>query len=218
MRRSTGILALLALLTGLTACSGSSTKPATSPTPGPTATSTAALEDGLLAAADLGNGWRVGNAVNQEDRKAFAQLPCDSAKLDASVATRLTAVAGRQFEPTDRSYQHVMELVVTGSPGRLDADLRAIFAALASCPPTGPVTVRERSIPSVGEQRAAYTFTQAPPRSRSVLLVRVAYVRTGAVALMLGVTDFQAAAPGTSTFTDATVEKLLGKAVERLHL
>lgn len=182
-------------------------------------TSAAQIAARLLTASDIGKGWKAGAPINEQDLAAFAQLPCAGAKIDAVVAKRLTAVTGAQFEPTDASYKHVIELVTSGNSAQLGSDLEALVAAVGTCSAasTGEVVVKQLEIPALGDQRAAYSATQRPSAaSPTVVAMRAGYVRHGTVAVFVGFLDFQASAQGKSTVPDETFVRVLTTAVNRL--
>jgi hypothetical protein len=175
----------------------------------------------LLTVSDLGTGWQPGAAINASDLAAFAQLPCEQSSLEPAVAKRLTAVTGVQFDPSDRSYKQLIELVVTGAPSQLDRDLRSLFDGIAACSgeaaSSAKVIVKSLSIPPLGDQRAAYSITQSGSSSAATTLcVRVGYVRLGSVAVALGLADFQATARGGSLLSDGTYVQFLKTAVAKL--
>lgn len=230
MRARTRFLGLVMVFVGLVACGSSgsgggsgagSEKP--SPTGTPTTPSTAQLQARLLTAADVGSGWKAGQPLNPQDLAAFAQLPCDKT-VSPGVAKRLTAVTGTQFEPVDRSYKHLIELVSTGDPVQLAGDLSSLFRATEAClaaASTGPdgakLTVKPLAMPTMGDQQAAFAVTQARPASPgTALYFRTAYVRLGGVAAMLGLADFQASAQGKSQISDETFTRLVQTAVTKL--
>ena len=201
----------------LTACGGGSG--------GNAALTTAQIHSRLLNAADVGAAWKTGQAINAQDLAAFAQAPCESARTNQDVARRLTAVAGAQFEPVDRSYRHLIELVVTGSRDQLDNDLHNVFSTIESCnsggasSATGPKTaVKKLAIRPLGDQQAAYTVIQTTPLgSANALSLRAAYVRLGSVAVMVGLFDFQTSAEGASQVSDDAFRAIVAKATAKLR-
>jgi hypothetical protein len=210
---------------GLVACGsgGSSGKP-TPPTGRASTPSVAQLQVRLLTAADAGTAWKNGQPINAQDLAAFAQVPCRGTALAKPVATRLTAVTGVQFEPADRSYRHLIELVVTGAPAQLDRDLGQLFAAIESCsakattsPSAGHVSVKKLAVAALGDQRSAYSALEQLPSAATALSLRAGYVRVGATAVLLALADFQATKQGASKITDATFVQLLTSAVDKLR-
>jgi hypothetical protein len=207
--RLVGVLLLPVML--LVACGGNGTnnnKPR----------STAQLHAKLLNAADVGGSWRAGQPINPQDLAAFAQLPCETGSISPTIAKRLTAVTGTQFEPTDHSSRHLIELVVSGDPTQLSSDLRALFGAIESCSSTANLTLTKLTIPALGDQRAAYVIMQpGPSGSKTMLNLRTGYVRLGAAAVVLGLADFHATSQGQSQISDDTYAQLLKNAVAKLN-
>jgi hypothetical protein len=188
---------------------------------GRAAPSSAQLHARLLTADDVGTQWKAGEPINSEDLAAFAQTPCAAATINPAVVKRLTAVVGAQFEPVDRSYRHLIELVVTGDATQLHKDLQSVFSAIESCDAAGSagvrVTVTQLSIPELGDQRAAYAVTQNPPDgSPAAMSLRTAYVRLGTVAVVVGLVDFRASKDGVSLVSDDNFRALLTKATTKL--
>lgn len=220
MRGRIRFVSLVAVMAALVACGGSSGGSGTagrSPThSSPATASPPQLSERLLTAADVGPGWQAGEPINPQDLAAFAQLPCDRT-LDPALAKRLTAVAGVQFSPADRSYKHVIELVAAGPASRLAADLQSLFTAIQSCRAGAGVTVRALDLPALGDQSRGFAATQKSPQAAAATLsLRTAYVRVGSHAVLVGVADFQAGAKGTSTISDKAYVALVQKAVANL--
>lgn len=212
---------IIVVVLGLTvaACGGSGGNKSS----GDAAPSSSQLHARLLNADDVGASWKVGHSINAEDLAAFAQAPCESATISPALVKRLTAVTGTQFEPVDRAYRHLIELVVTGDPKQLDNDLQSVFTAIESCPSGGAaagsaVAVTKLSIPKLGDQQAAYAVTQkSQGSSATALLLRAGYVRLGSVAVVVGLTDFQASSEGISQIGDDTFRALVTKATTKLR-
>lgn len=231
MRTRMSVLAVLAIFGGV-ACgddgkgADTSAPPVTTPavvtTPAANTTTvattvpidTAAM---LLTASDLGAGWKVGEDINEMDLASFAQVPCANTALNPTIVARLTAVAGAQFEGADNPQRHLMNLIVTGTPGRLSADLEALFGGLVACPVGDPTTVAPLTIPDLGDQHHAVTmFAKVSATSPTVWHVRLAIVRVGGVAVELGLTEILAAADAPPTVTDAEFVAFLEAAVAKL--
>lgn len=176
----------------------------------------------LLEARDVGAGWQVGSDVNDADFSDATKMPCADVTMDPTIAKRLTPVTGIQFEPTDRSYRHIIEFAVTGDAARLDADLRALFAAMESCSTVtsttpGTLTVERLTIPELGDQRAAYTLTGTEsPDATMTWYVRNADVRVGPVAIELGLTEILSTPEEAPHVSDGDFVKLLETAVAKL--
>lgn len=191
----------------------SGAKTTTPPSSASTTPSAAQLEKGLLVVGDLGTGWKIGEPINPGDLASVGQaVPC----LDPAVAKRLTAVTGIQFEPTDRSYKHMIELVTIGDPAQLNSDLQALVGAVDSCGASAAATGTEKAtvtrfdLPPLGDQRAGFiTRTQAGWYGRG------AYVRVGPIAITFGLTEILGpqAKPQVS---DQTFLHLLQTAVRKL--
>lgn len=220
LRRGAGLISALTLLGALAAC-GSTTPTKTAQTT-TTIPSAAQLKVKLLAVSDVGAGWRVGEAINPQDLASVGQsVPCSNVALDPTVAKRLTAVTGIQFDPTDRSSRNLIELVITGQPRQLDADLQALSRAFDSCSAhaatatsTTKLTVKKLAIPNLGDQRGAYVVTEAE-ESSGAWYSRGATVRIGTVAVVVGLVEvlYHHATPQIS---DATFVKILETAVAKL--
>ena len=218
MRKLILVPGLLLVASTVVGCGGNG---ATSARPSPHASTSAPTTNWsgkLLTAADVGPGWQTGQPLNSADLAAFAQLPCERSTLSPAVAKRLSAATGVQFEPTDRSYKHVIELVVTGESARLADDLASLFAAVESCSTSGSgVDVERLPTPQLGDQRAAYAIHQpGPSGSTTTIYVRTGYVRLGSSAVALGLADFGATTTGKSQITDETYLALLNAAVAKL--
>lgn len=207
----------------LAACSSNGTGGKTSTTT--TATLSAAqLQPKLLTLADVGSAWKAGEAINTEDLSSVAQsLPCGDSALEPTVAKRLTAVTGVQFEPADRSYKHLIELVITGRPEQLHGDLQALFATMEMCPTTASSpsastpTVTKLTIPALGDQRAAYVLIGAESAgSPTTWYVRDAAVRVGSVAITFGLTEILSSPQDKPQISDATFVQLLQTAVGKV--
>lgn len=228
MRLRVGLVAgALTLSMALVACgSGTSSKtgaptttaaptttgaPTTTAAPTTTVPTAAQLQARLLGAGDVGAGWQVGGSINPEDLSSIGHAnPCGNDKIDPAVAKRLTAVTGVQFEPTDHSYKHFIELVLTGDPAQLGSDLHALMAALDSCP-----AVKDLSIPKLGDQQAAYVITDAES-ANAVWHVRNAVVRVGPVAVAVGMTEILPSAQARPQISDDTFVKVLRTAVDKV--
>ncbi len=192
-------------------------------TPAPTTTlSTAQLTSRLLGVDAVGAGWQVGSPINPADLSSFAQVPCEEVTLDPAVASRLTAATGIQFEPTDNSYKHIIELVAVGEPRQLASDLGALLGAIESCAGTASTKaangmLKTLTIPALGEQRAAYIGSIAEsPGSPTTWYVRFGFVRLGSVAVSLGLTEILATPQDEPHVSDSEYVQLLTAAVTRI--
>ena len=206
----------LALVLG--ACGGQGTRSTASRPPTP-----AQVQAKLLALDDLGAGWRAGQEINSADLSSVTEsIPCSDVRIDPAVAKRLTAITGIQFEPADRSYKHVIQLAMTGTPARLASDLRTLFAAMDSCaangsagPGAAKVTVRRFVIPKLGDQRAAYVMTAVESASAH-WYVRNAIVRTGPIAIAFGLTEILPTPDTEPQISDQWFQQHLRTAVDKL--
>lgn len=218
------LLAVLGLVVVVIACGDNGQTRATAPTSAASVTtttmSTVHLGAMLLDASDVGAGWQVGSDVNEADFADAARSPCGAA-MDPSLTQRLTPVAGVQFEPTDRSYKHLIEFAVTGDPTQLDSDLQAFWNAVESCPTStsqaGTLTVETFAIPALGDQRIAFTLTgRESTDTTATWHGRSAAVRVGPTAIELGLTEILSAPQETPSISDAEFVKLLQAAVAKL--
>jgi hypothetical protein len=221
------LIAVLGLVGTLLGCGDDgttsiTTNPTTTASAATTTISTAQLDSMLLDVNDVGAGWQVGPAVNDADFSDSTQLPCSDMAINPTIIQRLTPVTGIQFEPTDHSYKHMIELVVTGEPEQLDSDLQVYFDAVDACAATTPTTtgtgtliVEQSAIPAVGDQRAAYILTgiESPD---ATWYVRDAEVRVGAIAIELALTEILPTPQDEPTISDAEFVQLLQMAVAKL--
>ena len=231
MHERPGLFAVLGLSVALVACgsNGTTSKTTTTPTPTTAATtttlSTAQLQASLLDVSDVGAVWKVGAAINPQDLAGLTQIPCADATISPTIAKRLTAVTGIQFESTDGSSKHLMQLVVTGEPKQLDSDLQALIGAMESCSATtstttgtAKLTVKKFIIPELGDQRAAYLLTDAEsPGTETTWYVRQAAVRVGSVAMGIGLTEILGTPQDKPQISDAKFVQLLETAVAKFN-
>lgn len=228
MHRRLAIITAVTVTLGAAACGGDDSTGSTTAAPvtalAATTVSPADLDAMLLTATDVGEDWTEGHTIGPEDLSSFAQLPCPDSALNPLIVDRLTAVTGVQFDPVDRSSQHVLELLVTGEPARLSTDLELLAeAALAPCAVDGStsagaggVTVEPMSIPALGDQRMAYTARASESTTGPTWYVRIAVVRVGSVALQLGLTEILATSHGDAHVSDGEFARLLETAVGEL--
>jgi hypothetical protein len=225
MRRISVLLAAAGLMLLAAGCGddGSSSSTTAPPTTQAVATtaSAATLEAMLLDASDVGEGWRVSNPINADDLAAFGQVPCEDVALNPTIAERLTADTGIQFEPTDGSYKHLIELVLTADPDQLAEDLQSLHDATLSCSSvstSGTLAVRELALPELGDQRygLALTGTESADTTNT-WYVRSAVVREGSVAIGIGVTEILPDPAAAPTITDDEMVQLVEAAVARME-
>ena len=223
-RRVASVFAVLGLTAALVACGSAGPASRTAATASSTTgtISAAQLTARLLSAAAVGAGWQVGSPINPLDLASFGQVPCDEATLDPAVTTRLTATTGIQFEPSDGSYKHLIELVVVGDPQRLAADLTTLLGAIESCggaPSTKAKNgmLHKLTVPALGEQRAAYVGSIGEsPGSPITWYGRFGFVRVGSVAVSLGLTEILASTQDKPHVSDGEYVLLLKAAVAML--
>lgn len=229
MRTWTNMMAVLGLAVAVVACGDDgATSETAAPPPTTTTTtttvSTAQLDAMLLDVSDVGAHWKADHEVTQEDLAAFTQLPCENSAINPTIAERLTADTGIQFEPTDGSYKHMIELLVTGDPGQLSHDLEILYGAYQACSATvattsdtGALTVDELTLPELGDQRFAYVLSDLEsPDSEMTWHVRLAMVRVGPIAVGLGLTEILPT-PGTEPqISDEEFVQLLETAVAKV--
>lgn len=232
MRTRAGVLAVVGLLAALTACGsdggdGGDGAPSTTQTPTTVTSTTVAatttssatpLVDRLLTVADVGDGWRSSNPVNDDDLASISQMPCDDQALNPTIAARLRGMTGVQFEPADGAYRHLMELVLVGEPARLATDIDLLVEGLMACPvgvAGGLDRMEALALPPLGDQRAGlhYAATQGPG---AVWDVRTATVRAGGRAVHLTLVEILGTPGATPTVTDGGFVALVTTAVTRL--
>lgn len=214
------LLAALSLSVVLTACGEHGRTAASTSTT--TTTPAATLQAMLLDAGDVGAGWQIGPEVTDADFADATKLPCPDVAINPTIAKRLTPVAGVQFEPTDHSYRHLIELALKGDPTQLDTDLKALFGAMGSCTAAastapGALTVRTLAIPELGDQRAAFILTGTEsPDTTTTWYVRDAAVRVGPVAIELALAEILPTPQEAPHISDTEFVKLLDTAVAKL--
>lgn len=222
MRSRVGLpVIMLGLSVALVACGSGTTRQTVAPST--TIPSTAQLEARLLDVGDVGAGWKVGPAINPQDLSSVSQsIPCSDVTIDPSVAKRLTAVTGIQFEPRDGSSRQMIELVITGESKQLDSDLQALIGAMDSCSAktattsaTSKLTVQKFAIPKLGDQQAAYVMTDSAD-SAGAFYVRSAIIRVGSIAVAFGLTEVVATPQDKPQISDDTFVKILKTAVDKL--
>jgi hypothetical protein len=181
----------------------------------------AQLQARLLTTADAGPGWEQADPVGDADFDDAGQIPCEDAALDPTIRDRLRPVAGVQFEPSDGSSRHLIELAVSEGSDRLRADLDSLFGAMDACAKSsagsgsGTVQVTKLDVPTTGDQRAGYRMlAQVGPDN--VWLVRTATVRVGASAITLGLTEVVASPTAAATISDADFGRLVQNAAKKL--
>lgn len=225
MRKST--LAALAIAVPLTlpiaGCGGDDgASPTTSAQSTSTSTTaeTGMLEELLMTLADIGANWRLGNTVGGADFDDANQIPCDDAALNPAIRERLRPIIGRQFEPDDGSYRHLMTTITLGDAGRLALDVGFLIDAIRACPATATfegssVSIEQMEMPDLGEQRAAFKITAAT--DEPVWLVRTAVVRVDRHYLSVSLTEILDTSQTEPSVTDAQFVEIVERAVRRLE-
>ncbi|MGD9792286.1 MAG: hypothetical protein AB7V43_02295 [Acidimicrobiia bacterium] len=239
MRTRMSALAVLALTVSMVACGdgGETTQTTASATTTTMATATTAttgttlapeqLQAMLLAAADVGSGWKEGSPVNEMDFADSMKFPCADMGLNPTILARITPTVGVQFEPVDGSYKHMIEMMVSGEPTRLNTDLGFYFEGMQACAAStvtstttsagDQLTLKDFALPAIGDQRMATVGTgRESADSDALWCVRSAVVRVGSVAVMVGVTEILSGSQTTPTISDADFVKLVTTAVERV--
>ena len=232
MRARTSSIVVIGLAVVLGAC-GSSTKTGQTTTPTSTTSattttlSTPQLRAKMLDGSDVGAFWKVGNPVNPMDLSGFAQIPCPNITVDPAVAKRLTGDTGVQFEPTDGSYKHMIEMALTGEPGQLDSDLQQFIDAMNACAAslasasttsgTQTLSGTKLPIPALGDQRGAWVgYATESPGSQARWYIRNAVVRVGSTAIGLGLTEILFTPKDTPKFSNAEFVQILETAVNKI--
>lgn len=225
MLTRTRFIVVLGVVGTLLACGSDGTSGNTAnPTPStpPTTIISIAPLDSMLDVSDVGAGWQVGPPVTDADFSDSIQIPCTEVALNPTIIERLTPNSGFQFEPTDSSYKHIIELLVTGEPQQLEGDLQAYFEAMEGCEATSSTTtgtgtrVEQFTIPDLGDQRAAYVLT-ATASPDATWHVRDARVRVGSIAIQLGLAEILPTPQDEPSVTDAEFVQLLQTAVAKLE-
>lgn len=173
-RRLVGVLAAVVMLLS----SGCGDSGDTSPNEVMTAADAQAR---LLDSSAFGGAWVAAPSERFLRPSSIAQQLCEF-EFDEAVSSRLAVIAMAQFEKDD-SQDRVLEWVVSGEPGQLADDVRAVIRAWDQCaaqPPDGDRDLTKASLPALGDQRAAYTI-----RNRGGCDERIALVRVGSVAVVL---------------------------------
>jgi hypothetical protein len=178
----------------------------------------------LLTPADVPGDWQVVTEATAADFGSVADLPCEDAAVDPTIADRLTAEAGVILEPADGSLQGIRQVLVDGEAEQLGSDLDAVFGALESClgvestaPDGERLTSEVFPVPELGDQRTAIaTVVGEPPDFATTWRVHTLLVRVDDVAMQL--TQFEIVRDGDEpTVTDDEVLALFETAVERLE-
>jgi len=236
MRYRMSALAVLALVAATVACgddgattSATTTSAATTTVSTATTLTTTQLEAMLLGVADAGSGWKVGSPVNEMDFADSMKFPCPDTAMNPTIVARITPTVGVQFEPADGSYKHIIEMMVSGEPQRLDADLGFYFEGMRACAASTvtstttadgeALTLEDFALPALGDQRMATLGTgRESADSDALWYVRSAVVRVGSVAVMVGLTEILSGSQTTPTISDADFVRLVTTAVERVKV
>lgn len=153
----------------------------------------------LLTAADLGSAWQEGHEVGEADFQDAWQIPCDDVALNPLMVEVLRPSGGTQFDPTDGSSRHLIELVTIGAEDDLVTALEAYIGAMGSCPPEstwggGSVSVTPldlKEFGGLGDQRVGFisVATQNVASDSVVWHVRNVAVRVDSHIISLGLTE-----------------------------
>lgn len=225
MRKYT-VPVLAALVLAVPACGSDDTSTPSTTVAGSTTTTveTSALEQLLLTLADLtdiGNQWRNGPTVGDADFNDANQIPCDKSSLSPTIAGRLRPIIGRQFEPQDGSYRHLMTTITIGDAAQLAVDLGQLIDTIRGCPAEStfdgaPVSIERIDLPDLGDQRAAFRI-EASESATNFWVVRTAVVRVENRYLAVSLTEILDSPAATPTVSDEEFVALVGKAVNRLE-
>ena len=161
--------------------------------------------------------------INAEDLSSVGHsIPCSAVTLDPAVAEGLTAVAGTQFEPTDHSAMHLIELAIIGNPAQLAADMRAMSLAMDRCSRMAStamggstLSVKPFDLPRMGDQQAAYAMTDMASL-RGGFYVRNALVRVGSVVVAVGLAEVMASPNSQPQVSDSSFVHIVETAVHKM--
>ena len=219
------------LAAGVSACGSdgtASTTSSTSTTVAATTTTVSALHPLLLAVGDLAGletEWTVMTDMDPADLGSLAESPCPDTTLAADLVERLRPTDGVIFEPTDGSLHGVQELILSGEPTQLEADLDVVFGSVESCvgeqyevPGTGEkVQYDLLDVGDLGDQRAVATVTAfEPPDFTTTWRGHTAIVRVGGVAIMVNQFEILGSPDATPRMDDSEFAALLQAAVAKL--
>ncbi len=238
MKRISTLLAAVTLGVATTGCSSdlqvappSSTSqptPATAPEPSTTSTPATAGEDELSAllldAADFGPAWVPETDVGVADFTSLGELPCPDTAINPTIVARLMPTEAAIFTNPDAAIiEGAQELLLTGDPARLAADLDILFEGAQMClgaewvDDDGERVLYEPfDVPAVGDQRLAGRLTVTEPDGATTWRGWSAIVRVGTVAMMLNVFEILPTPDAVPTISDEAFVTLLQTAVDRL--
>lgn len=219
------------LVAVVTACGSDKSAPATTPAttsaasttvPGPDLTPLLLTVDDLVG---LDGEWTVMTDMSPDDLGSLASSPCPDTTLDPELVERLRPTAGVIFEPADGSMQGVQELILSGDPARLEADLEAVIGSVESCvgeqyevPDTGEKVQYDLiDVGDLGDQRAVATVTAfEPPDFMTTWRGHTAIVRVGDTAIMVNQFQILDSPDLEPSMTDEEFVTLLQAAVAKL--
>lgn len=211
-RRVLATISLLPLLALAGGCHGT--------TSGSTTTSTTVPAPGLLTLGDVGTSWKVGPQVTDETFADATQIPCTGMSLDAAVAARLRPTLGVQFEPVNKTYLFLSELVTIGNAEGLSSDLNTYVAAEKVCaetPNNGLLEFKEIAFPSLGDQSSAWLLSAYDNGSSSAIWhIRAAVVRVGGTIVNVNLTEALETPTQDLTIPDSEFRRLVTVAVSKV--
>lgn len=209
---------------GTTTVASSAAPATTEPAPTEPAT-TSVLAPLLLTVDDLGPGWEVDPDVNPADFTSIGDLRCTDSALNPTIVERLVPTDVVILNGTDPAvFEGVQELMLSGDPARLAADLDILFEAATAC--LGSERVNEDGervrydpfeIPDLGDQRLAGELTVGePPDYQTTWRGHTAIVRVGAIALMVNQFEILSTPEAIPSMTGDDFIALLELAVDRV--
>jgi hypothetical protein len=207
------------------ASSTSSSSTGSSSTSGPSSTASVVdLDAMLLTAAEGPEGWVVMGDMSPEDLGSLGDPICPDTAINPTIIARLKATSAVILEPADGSLKGMQELLVTGEPDRLAADLDIVFDTVEVCGEEFTTVDGEKvqyvpfDIPDLGDQRNATTLKAfEPPDFQTTWLGHSAVVRVGSVALMLNQFEIVDTPDTEPSMSDAEFMEILERAVAKLE-
>lgn len=176
----------------------------------------------LLTVDDVWAGWQEASPVGEADFDDSWQIPCDDVAINPTFVDVLRPSAGIQFEPSDGSYRHLMQMVTTGAADELAPALDAYIGAVTSCGSEAlwfgaVVTVDPLDLGELGDQRAAYTVvaSEGDGSNPMALNQRTASVRVGDHVVTLGLVEVLEGEGAELTVSDAQFVDLVRTAVAK---
>lgn len=222
---------IAALMVVVVGCSKNST-------PSSTSTTTSSVGARLLTESDVGARWKKGAAPTASTFADATQVPCEGMSLDAALASRLRPTSGVQFEPVEKSYLFLSELVTFGDASQLATDMNSYLDAERRCaakPNNGQLTFKEVSFPALGDQSSAWvlsahdsgsgisdtteftdtTTASVPGVTTAVWYIRSALVRIGGTLINVNLTEVLEVPNQMLAVTDAEFQRIVSAAVSK---